>query len=78
MAELMVTLDPLTTGFAQDLQLIIQMAIDKFGYKVRIGLHNFADFATVTLTSLSNSDINSPLKVLKFAKDVTFRITELI
>ena len=38
LAELVVTLDPLTTGFLQDLQLIVQLAIDKSTYKVKVGV----------------------------------------
>lgn len=50
LAELVVTLDPLTTGFLQDLQLIVQLAIDKCTYKVKVGVQNACDFAATALT----------------------------
>lgn len=57
LAELVVTLDPLTTGFLQDLQLIIQLAIDKSTFKVKAGVRAIQDFAAVTLTQTSLNDL---------------------
>ena len=38
LAELVVTLDPITTGFLTDLQLFINICIDKGSYKLKIGV----------------------------------------
>jgi hypothetical protein len=35
LAEIVVTLDPVTTGFSQDIQLIIQLTIDR----TCVGIH---------------------------------------
>ena len=38
LAELVVTLDPITTGFLTDLQLFINICIDKGSYKLKVGV----------------------------------------
>ena len=50
LAELVVTLDPLTTGFMQDFQLIIQLAVDKGSLKLKTTLTSVRDFVSQTIT----------------------------
>lgn len=57
LAELVVTLDPLTTGFLQDLQLIIQLAFDKCSYKIKVGVQRACDFAVMATTQMSLRDV---------------------
>jgi hypothetical protein len=51
LAELIVTLDPYTTGFMQDLQLVIQLSIDQLGLKLKTGLKSVASFAEWSVAS---------------------------
>ena len=50
LAELVVTLDPLTTGFMHDFQLIIQLAVDKGSLKFKTCLLSARDFVAQTMT----------------------------
>ena len=43
-AELVVTLDPITTGFLTDLQLFINICIDKGSYKLKVGVQSAYDY----------------------------------
>ena len=54
---MVVTLDPLTTGFMQDLQLIMNLAIDKTAIKVRMGLKTATQMLSTSLKTLSWLDI---------------------
>ena len=54
---MVVTLDPLTTGFSYDLQLIIQLSIDKCAYKVKTAVRSVQDFAAIALVQSSLSDL---------------------
>ena len=53
----MVTLDPLTTGFMSDLQLIVQLAIDKCSFKLKVGVQGACNFAATALTQMSLRDL---------------------
>ena len=57
LAELVVTLDPLTTGFLSDLQLIVQLAIDKTSYKCKVGVQTAYSFVATTMTSVNLRDM---------------------
>lgn len=59
LAELVVTMDPLTTGFLDDLKLIVNLAIDKSCYKVKIGVQTACDFAATAMTQISLHDLFS-------------------
>jgi hypothetical protein len=47
MAELLVTLDPVTTGFCNDLQLIIQLGIDKSILRLNMFMKGCTDVVTL-------------------------------
>lgn len=53
------TLDPITTGFLQDLQLIVNLAVDKGFFKVCIGIKNAYDFAAQTISKFTLNNLFS-------------------
>ena len=57
LAELVVTLDPITTGFLTDLQLFINICIDKGSYKMKIGVQSASDFLGSAVTKMSLRDL---------------------
>ena len=85
LAELVVTLDPITTGFLTDLQLFINICIDKGSYKLKVGVQSACDFLGTSVTKMSLRDLlhrsqdTSPNEnATNFSNRATFLVTDAL
>jgi hypothetical protein len=74
LAELHVTLDPITTGFMEDLVLVIRVTFERLVFKVQTGLRSLSNFAVFSTSSYSLSELASKKAIRNFSYSVSSQI----